>query len=187
MLTIEQTFEFLERTFVQPGLLRVLELKGTSEVPEDRFIYENFWERRFDMDALKSLWDDGHTFIVHSSNVSPEVRELVETLERRHLMAGQAHVYMGTGGSRSFPKHADNPENYIFQCVGQSEFTLFNETAPAAGLCDHLETSVDFQRVLNPGDEVFIPSRRIHFFQPLRERLSISVPLMPGTGSCQMT
>ena len=187
MLTIEETFDFLGSTFVDLRLLKVVGLDGLTIVPLGEFVYISAWERRYDLQKLRELFCKGHTFVIHSSNVSPKVRSLVERLETKHQMSGQAHVYMGENGSRSFPIHADNPENYIHQCVGESKFTLYNETAPQAGNYPDSGATVDFSRVLKPGDEVYIPSRRLHFFQPLTARLSISVPLDPNATSCPLS
>jgi hypothetical protein len=187
ILTIDEAFSFLETTFVSPGLLKVLCPDGVSFAHEDTFVYENFWERRFDMDRLRSLWKAGHTFIIHSSNVSTEVRQVVEDLEREHMASAQAHVYMGAVGSRSFPIHADNPDNYIFQCVGQSRFRLYRETAPNSGILTKGAVKIEEERLLEPGDSVFIPALRYHFFQPLTERLSVSVPIQRGSNTCQLS
>jgi len=63
--------------------------------------------------------------------------------------------------SKSFGKHKDNSDVWVWQSIGKSKFSVF-------------ENSKEFQYTLNPGDFLYIPKLIFHKATPLSPRVSIS-------------
>lgn len=108
--------------------------------------------------------------------------------------SGHAHLYCGSAESSSFPPHVDGPNNFIFQIEGESLFTVYENRQNS--LCNlHMQNvnkglskeEIDFllsklrvleEKVMKPGDMVYIPSRVFHHVKPLTNRISVSFPLI---------
>ena len=177
IITIDEVWDFLETTYVTKDLLHILDKDG-CRISDDIYLLENKWEFRFDILKLKNLWEDKHTFIVHSSNASKKLRSHVEKIEQLGSAEGQSHIYMGKEGSVSFGIHSDKPDNLIFQCEGKSKVTIFEDRSEVEGsYCGDEQLTVDEEFILTPGKYCAIPSLRYHKFEPLTDRLSVSLPL----------
>ena len=179
ILTFDEVWNFLQSTFVDPKVLQVIDPKTGVRINPNVFIQDGWWEYRYNMNVLKELWDNCYTFIVHASCVTPRVRRLIESIEVQNNCWAQAHIYMGKMGSKSFPIHSDRPDNLIFQCVGSSKVTVYKQYAEYAALFPDADVDIEKEIILTPGNAVFIPSLRLHKFDPLEDRMSISVPMIP--------
>lgn len=105
--------------------------------------------------------------------------------------SGHAHLYAGYQESNSFSPHVDGPCNFIFQIKGQNKFTVFENKklalAPVVMSNDiSYEERKDIydglrvyeERVMNPGDMVYVPNRQYHYVEPVTDRISLSFPLI---------
>lgn len=73
-----------------------------------------------------------------------------------------SHMYISLSKkSKSFGKHRDNSDVWVWQCIGRSKWSVF-------------ENSKEFQYTLNPGDFLYIPKLIFHKATPLSPRVSIS-------------
>ena len=178
IVTTDEVWEFLETTYVTKDLLHILDKNG-NRICKDSYLLENTWEIRFDIKKLNILWEEKHTFIIHSSNVTKKLREHVEKLEEQGNCEAQSHIYMGKEGSTSFGIHSDKPNNLIFQCEGKSKVTVFDRDSEVEGVyTGDEEFEIDEEFILTPGQCCAIPSLRYHKFEPLTDRLSVSIPLI---------
>lgn len=177
IITFDEIWYFIETTCVTDHVLQLIHPVTGEKISSEKYIIQTPWEKRFDMDKIKIFWEDCYSFIVHGSCVTPNVRRLIEEVEEDHNVDAQSHIYMGKYGSRSFSIHADNPDNLIVQCIGKSRVTVYNEYADVAGCYPNTNVSIKEQHVLEPGDSIYIPSLQYHLFEPLTDRLSISIPM----------
>lgn len=179
--TFHEIWYFIETTYVVDEVLQLIHPKTGIKIPLDNYIITSLWEKRYDMEKLRSLWEDCYSFIVQGSCVTPNIRRLIEEIEEDHNVYAQSHIYMGKYGSRSFSIHADNPDNLIVQCIGKSKVTVYNECADIAGSLSNNNVTVKEQHILEPGNSIYIPSLQYHLFEPLTDRLSISIPMYEKT------
>jgi len=179
IITFHEIWYFIETTHVDDNTVQLIHPETGVRIPSDIYIIQTPWEKRYDMNMLRNLWEECYSFIVHGSCVTPAVRQVIEEVERDNNVDAQSHIYMGKYGSRSFSIHCDNPDNLIVQCIGKSKVTIYNEYGNCAGpIADpNANVTVKEQHVLEPGNSVFIPSRQLHLFEPLTDRLSISIPM----------
>ncbi len=177
IITFHEVWWFIETTYVDERVLELIHPETGEKIFPNIYIQQTRWEKRYDMDALRTLWEEGYSFIVHGSQITPNVRNLVEEVEFDHNVDAQSHIYMGKKNSRSFPIHADNPDNLIVQCIGKSKVTIYNEYSDRAGAFPDVNVSIKEQFILEPGNSVYIPSLQYHLFEPLTDRLSISIPM----------
>jgi hypothetical protein len=178
IITFHEIWYFIETTYVDDKILELIHPKTGKRIPSEIYIVDTLWEKRYDMNILRRLWEECYTFIVHGSCVTPNVRQLIEEVEQDHNVSAQSHIYMGKYNSRSFPIHADNPDNLIVQCIGKSEVTIYNEYADYADVNQNTDVTIKEQHILEPGNSIYIPSLQYHLFKPLTDRLSISIPMI---------
>jgi len=177
-VSFNEVWYFIKTTHVEENVVHIIHPETGEKISSDIYINITSWEKRYDINVLKNLWDKCFTFIVHGSCATPEIRKLIEEIETDHNVDAQAHIYMGKSNSRSFPIHADNPDNLIVQCIGKSKVTIYNEFGDYSGWANVNEyLSVKEQHILEPGNSIFIPSLQYHLFEPLTDRLSISIPM----------
>lgn len=178
IITFHEIWWFIETTYVDKKILELIHPNTGERIDSENYIISTHWEKRYDMDMLRKLWEENYTFIVHGSCVTPAVRHLVEEIENDNNVQAQSHIYMGKSGSKSFSIHADKPNNLIVQCIGKSKVTIYNEYSDCAGLFPNANVTVKEQYILEPGNTIFIPSFQFHLFEPLTDRLSISIPMI---------
>lgn len=178
IVTFDDVWKFLETTHVDEKVLHIISPHNEAKIPENLYIKETYWEKRFDISVLRKLWEECYTFIIHGSGVTPELRSIIKEIEEDNNVEAQSHIYTGKLGSRSFPIHADKPDNLIIQCIGKSRVTIYNEYSDAVGVAQEINLSVKEQVILEPGNTIYIPSLQFHRFEPLTDRLSISVPMV---------
>lgn len=105
--------------------------------------------------------------------------------------SGHAHCYAGKKESNSFSPHVDGPANFIFQIEGQQKFTVYENkkcalteiAMPADAPLEYRKEVYDNlrvyeERIMNPGDMVYVPSRTYHYVEPVTDRISMSFPLI---------
>ena len=152
--------------------------------------------------TLEVLNEDVDTVnITEVEDYVPNVKKLCEMLAGIFLCEGEksintAHLYVGRKDSKSFLPHLDVPNNFIFQLEGKSEVIVYRQRGSQLLSCqDFQETKIEnFHTILNehlepviheelhPGDMVYIPSRQIHYFNAITDRMSISIPMMGTQG-----
>jgi hypothetical protein len=179
IITFHEIWYFIETTYVTDNVVQLIHPISGNKISPENYIITTRWEKRFDMEKLRFLWENCYSFIIHGSCVTPNVRQLIEEVEEDHNVDAQSHIYMGKYGSRSFSIHADNPDNLIFQCIGKSKVTIYNEFADNVGIyLNEKNLTVKEEHILESGNSVFIPSLQYHLFEPLTDRLSISIPMI---------
>lgn len=177
IITFHEIWYFIETTHVTDDVVQLIHPETGAKIPSENYIITTRWEKRYDMEKLRSLWENCYSFIVRGSCVTPNVRQLIEEVEDDHNVDAQSHIYIGKYGSRSFSIHADNPNNLIVQCIGKSKVTVYNEYSDVAGTFPNADVSIKEQVILEPGNSIYIPSLQYHLFEPLTDRLSISIPM----------
>jgi hypothetical protein len=180
IITFHEIWYFIETTYVTDTVVQLIDPISGNKISPENYIITTRSEKRYDMEKLRSLWENCYSFIVHGSCVTPNVRQLIEEVEHDHNVDAQSHIYMGKYGSRSFSIHADNPDNLIVQCIGESRVTVYNEYSDVAGIFPNADVSIKEQVILEPGNSIYIPSLQYHLFEPLTDRLSISIPMIKG-------
>jgi hypothetical protein len=178
IITFHEIWYFIETTHVDDSVIQLIHPQTGRKIPSDVYIIKTLWENRYNMDVLRNLWEECYSFIIHGSCVTPSVRHLVEEVEFDNNVNAQSHIYMGKYGSRSFPAHADKPDNLIVQCIGKSKVTIYNEYSDRSGIFTGENPTIKEQHILEPGNSIFIPSLQVHLFEPLTDRLSISIPMI---------
>jgi len=179
MITFDEMWYFIETTTVTENVAVLIDPNTGKKIDPNEYIIRTNWEMRFDIPKLKYLWNQCYTFIIHGSTVTPAVRNLIEEVERDNNVHAQSHIYAGKVGSRSFSVHCDNPDNLIVQCIGKSRVTVYNEYGYVADvISSDSGLSIKEQKILEPGDNVYIPAKQYHLFEPLTDRLSISIPMV---------
>lgn len=177
MITFNQLWNFIKTTYVTDNVLHLIDSNTGTKIPTKLYIIENSWEKRFDLKKLKIFWENKFTFIVHCSSINSSVKNLIEEIEKYNNVQCQSHVYAGKIGSKSFSIHCDNPDNLIIQCIGKSKVTIYNEYGNFVGDIPK-KVTIKEERILTPGQSIFIPSLQYHLFEPLTDRLSISIPMI---------
>ena len=177
MITFLELWHFIETTIVTDNVIELIDPDTGLKISSSDYIIETLWEKRFNIQKLKQYWELCYTFIVHGSCITSSVRRLIEEVERDHNVNAQAHIYTGKVGSKSFSIHCDNPDNLILQCIGKSRVTIYNEYGNHAGGCLNPNVTIKEQHILEPGNSIYIPSLQYHLFEPLTDRLSISIPM----------
>jgi ribosomal protein L16 Arg81 hydroxylase len=178
MITFLELWYFIETTRVTDNVLELIDPDSGSKICSNTYIIETFWEKRFNIQKLKQYWELCYTFIVNGSCITPSIRQLIEEVENDHNVDAQAHIYTGKVGSKSFAIHADIPDNLIVQCIGKSKVTVYDGYATSAGCYPDVDVTIKEQHILEPGNSIYIPSLQYHLFEPLTDRLSISIPMI---------
>jgi len=179
MITFDEMWYFIETTTVTDNVVVLIDPQSGGKIDPKEYIIHSYWENRFDIPKLRKLWDLCFTFIIHGSTVTPAVRQLIEEVECGNNVHAQSHIYAGKVGSKSFSVHCDNPDNIIVQCIGKSRVTIYNEYGYSAGSLDSDRgLTIKEQVILEPEMNIFIPAKQYHLFEPLTDRLSISIPMV---------
>jgi ribosomal protein L16 Arg81 hydroxylase len=178
MITFLELWYFIETTNVTDDLIQLIDPNTGLKISTETYIIETPWEKRFNIQKLKQYWELCYTFIVHGSCITPSIRQLIEEIENDHNVNAQAHIYTGKIGSKSFSIHCDKPDNLIVQSIGKSKVTIYNEYGVSERSYPDANVTIKEQHILEPGNSIFIPSLQYHLFEPLTDRLSISIPMI---------
>ena len=146
-----------------------------------------FWNNHFIQDK-KYIFDcikNGDTFVIHQfSTFNNNINEIVKAIEEIFPVLCDVHVYGGlTSSSKSFNPHVDIPSNFIIQIDGSTEWKIYKNYGSdliKQELINSVERNsqleIDFEVTLNPGDLIYIPSRKFHAAFPSNKRISLSIP-----------
>jgi ribosomal protein L16 Arg81 hydroxylase len=178
MITFLELWYFIETTTVTDNVLELIDPNTGDKISSEIYVIQTPWEKRFNILKLKEYWELCYTFIIRGSCITPSIRQLIEEVENDHNVDAQAHIYTGKVGSKSFSIHTDNPDNLILQCIGKSKVTVYNEFSKIAGIFPNANVTIKEQHILEPGNTIYIPSLQYHLFEPLTDRLSISIPMI---------
>ena len=120
---------------------------------------------------IYDLWkEDGKSFVLPFSEY--QKKDLVDICFEfeKYFDKGQANIYCSPkSGSKSFPAHADNTENFLFHTEGKQKWTIYKEFAP-----DKAKTILE-EFVLEAGDLLYIPQFQFHKVDTLGPRIMISI------------
>ena len=157
-------------------------------------------QRKFAIDEFKPFWSctaqqdkatiyehimNGKTFVITSFSKSHNaVKSFCGEVETNFDINCDAHVYGSTEASPSFNIHYDSFSNFIIQCDGETEWTVYKNRAsdlwqPMNSNFNEDELEVDSHVTMTPGDVLYIPSRCLHRANPKGKRLSLSIPCAP--------
>ena len=93
--TFHEIWYFIETTYVTDDVVQLMHPETGEKISPENYIITTDWEKRYDMDKLRSLWEDCYSFIVHGSCVTPNIRQLIEEVERDHNLDAKSLIYMG--------------------------------------------------------------------------------------------
>jgi len=121
-------------------------------------------------DTVYKLWKEGKSLALPFAEYQKkEIVDICNEFEK-YFHKGQANVYASPrAGSKSFPAHADNTENFLFQQEGKQKWTIYKEFAPGKPK----EILEEF--VLEAGDLLYIPQYQFHKVDTIGPRLMISI------------
>jgi hypothetical protein len=177
IITFDEIWHFIQTTHVDESVIHLIHPETGKKISPEIYIIKTPLEKRYNLNILQNLWEECYSFIVQGRCITLAIKELITEIEIDHNVDAQAHIYMGKYGSRSFPIHADNPDNLIIQCIGKSKVTIYNEYSNQAGLFPNANVTIKERHILEPGNSIYIPSLQYHLLEPLTDRLSISIPM----------
>ncbi|AOO11589.1 hypothetical protein Np200711_108 [Cyanophage S-RIM44] len=155
---------------------------------------------RIDVPALKYFWSSrilqskveitqqilkGNCFSISQCfYLNEPVNYILNILEERFDLICDAHLYGGISGeANSFHPHVDVPSNFIIQLEGDTQWTIYKNTASDMYPQEYINSyrNVDclepeIEVILTPGDILYIPPRKYHKANPSGKRLSLSIP-----------
>jgi len=122
-------------------------------------------------EKIYNLWKkDGKSFALPFAEY--QKKDLVDICVEfeKYFHSGQANIYCSPrAGSKSFPAHADNTENFLFHTEGKQKWTMYKEFAP------NKPKEVLEEFVLEAGDLLYIPQFQFHKVDTLGPRIMISI------------
>lgn len=124
----------------------------------------------FTKHGIHSLWKKGKSMVIPFA--SYESKQLVDLLFEfeKYFKRGQVNVYASpSAGSKSFPAHGDQTDNFLFHQYGKVKWTMYKESIP-----DKPETIID-EFVLDAGDLLYIPSYQYHKVDTVGPRILCSI------------
>lgn len=169
---------------VNTGKYYVEILNKSQKISKGEFKY--FWHSHLNQDK-KFLFDsinEGKTFVIHQFSLFNEkISKLVADIEHIFPVQCDVHVYGGIGEGGSFKPHVDIPSNFIIQIEGTTQWKVYKNYATDLLLQEEVNTFFDLEKLeveheilLEPGDMIYIPSRKFHAAFPSGNRLSLSIP-----------
>ena len=196
---------YLEQVFDQYKELVNWDHINDALLRDDMFfeLIDNMTQRKIEVGTFHPYWSytkcqdkehiydhimKGETFVISSFSKSHEVvKGLCREIEGNFEVWSDAHVYGSLQPSKSFKIHYDHFPNFIFQCEGETEWTVYKNRATA--LWDAMndrkfkanELEVDVCVTMKPGDVLYIPDRALHCAKSKTKRLSVSIPCAPRT------
>tara|TARA_R100000781_G_scaffold7985_2_gene7476 strand:+ start:1610 stop:2389 length:780 start_codon:yes stop_codon:yes gene_type:complete len=119
---------------------------------------------------IHKAWKDGKSVVIPFAEYRKEVLMNVCKAFERYFAKGQVNVYASPGrGSKSFPAHADNTENFLFHTQGRVKWRMFKEFAP-----DKPKEILE-EFILEAGDLLYIPQFQYHEVLPIGARILCSI------------
>ena len=194
---------YLEQVFEHHNRLVNWDLINDALMRDDMFfeLIDNMTQRKVEVGSYHPYWSytkcqdkehiydhimKGETFVISSFSKSNEsVKGLCREIEGNFEVIADAHVYGSLMPSKSFKIHYDHFPNFIFQCEGETEWTVYKNRATALwnALNDRKfrahDLEVDVCVTMKPGDVLYIPDRALHCAKAKTKRLSVSIPCAP--------
>jgi len=142
----------------------------------------------------RRLLQDGFTLVVNDVRAETAgLEELASGLERDLYERVQVNAYAGAGTMRGFEPHWDGHEVFALQVAGAKRWRVFRPTEswPIGGRSIHECVALteaqlgnpELERVLRPGEALYIPRGWWHVADPTGEpTLHLSVSLKSRTG-----
>jgi len=88
----------------------------------------------------------------------------------KYFESGTANVYASPSkGSKSFPAHADNTENFLFHTEGKVKWKIYKEFSP------NKPKEIIDEFILEAGDLLYIPQYQYHEVETVGPRMLISI------------
>lgn len=152
------------------------------DIPRQKYYWHRNYiqDKEFIIDAIR----EGLGFVIlEYGTYNKNINDLCKLIEEYFPVLCDVHIYGGLANSPSFGPHVDMPPNFIIQVEGTTTWKVFKNVA--SDLCSHGELNdstlqpqfdLEFEQVLEPGDVIYIPSRRYHQALPSNKRLSVSIP-----------
>jgi len=115
--------------------------------------------------CIKDVLSKQPAYIKDCSKANKKINNICLKLEKIFNKPVDCHIYFSfKKGMKGFDKHKDKSHNYIVLCQGKIKVEVW--------------TDKKIEKVMNPGDYVFIPAEVYHRIVPLTEkRLSCSFPI----------
>lgn len=141
------------------------------------------WEKkdRYEVAKVFKNWQDGGSIILtKASMLTPNISAIAGCLERAvPNSAADAHFYCSPReDARSFSVHADEDDNFLVHAIGQVHWQVFKKGS---------RTDCCIDKILGPGDLLYIPKGFYHKAEPVTARISISIPLAIHSGIRPLT
>lgn len=122
-------------------------------------------------EEIFNLWNNKNkSFVLPFAEYQRE--DLVSILFEleQYFDRGYCNVYCSPGeGSKSFPAHADQTENFLFHTEGKVKWTIYKEFTP------HKPKEILEEVILEAGDLLYIPQYQFHKVDTIGPRILISV------------
>lgn len=168
--------EFLYCVDARPPFVRLFQ---NGQVPEAQFIEEvseiGLTRPRICKTKLYRYLTDGATLVLNRMEVrSVQIKRLC--MEVRRFLGEQtvANGYLAFGGDGTFGKHWDTHDVFVIQLIGRKRWQIFEPTfeLPISGQTsksfkDACPVEPCFDRVLEPGDVLYIPRGWWHHAIPI--------------------
>lgn len=175
IITWEQFSDYINNHRASAGL-QVITPDGRKLCKEKSNLFSDkqpHWdfEERYQVSEVYKNWSLGGSIILtKASLLTPKISEIAKCIENTVLnSAADAHFYCSpSGGARSFPLHADEDDNYLVHAIGQVHWKVYRPGS---------KTDCVINKVLGPGDLLYIPKGVYHKAQPVTARISISIPV----------
>jgi len=124
----------------------------------------------FNRKEIFKLWKDGKSFVIPFAEY--ENKQLLDMLFEfeKYFKKGQVNVYISPkAGSKSFPAHADQTENFLFHQYGKVKWTIYKEFIP------NKPKEILEEFILDEGDLLYIPQYQFHKVETIGPRILCSV------------
>lgn len=133
-------------------------------------------EERFEVQKALRHWNSGDSIILtKASMLTPNISAIAGCIEASIPdTAADAHFYCSPReGSLSFPVHADEDDNFLIHAIGTVRWQVYARGS---------QTECIIDKVLGPGDMLYIPKGIYHKAEAKSARISISVPMAKHPG-----
>ena len=127
-------------------------------------------EKLFTRHGIESLWKKGKSLVIPFAEY--ENKQLLDMLFEfeRYFKKGQVNVYISPkAGSKSFPAHADQTENFLFHQYGKVKWTIYKEFVP------NKPKEILEEFILDQGDLLYIPQYQYHKVETIGPRILCSI------------
>ena len=135
------------------------------------------------INEISEFFNSGYAFVLHKmSCYNKSLSYICSKVESKFNAQADFHLYGGLKPfSCSFGIHIDQPHNLIFQTHGACAWTIYKEKFKSMQeVFEYLKNGGEFtpilEKIMDPGDVLYIPPQQAHLCTPLEKRLSFSMP-----------